>query len=360
MNLAQRLLHKADSAQQDRDWLAVAVATLKKFGDDQAGNLAALIAYYAFASIFPLLLVAYSILGIIAATNATLGRHLTSALEKYPLVGTYLSHEIHHGITKQGIALVVGILFTLFSARGVATAMQNAMNTVWGVPQYQRPGFGPGLLRSLGLMALIGPGEIITIALSTIAGGAGHLGGVSAKIAAVLVSLLLNIVLFWFGFRFATASEVNPRDMRLGAVLAAVAWQILQFVGGSIVGHATNSAYGVFGVVLGLLAFFYLQAQLTLYVVELDVVRAKKLWPRSVVPPPLTDADLRAYQMYAEASQRRPGLEIEVREEQPAADGKDQPADGGTGQAPTGGTGQPPADGTGQPPADGTASQHRQ
>jgi membrane protein len=305
-------IHKIDRAQQHRPFLAVAAATYKKFSDDQAGNLAALIAYYAFASVFPLLLVAYSILGIVAATSATLGMHMTAALEKYPLVGTYLSHEIHHGITKQGVALVVGILFTLYSARGVATAMQNAMNTVWGVPQYQRPGFGPGLLRSLGLMALIGPGEIITIALSSIAGGTGHLGGVWAKIAAVVVSLALNIVLFYFGFRFATAGQVNPRDMRLGAVLAAVAWQILQLIGGTIVGHATNSAYGAFGVVLGLLAFFYLQAQLTLYVVELDVVRAKKLWPRALAPPPLADADMRAYELYARSSQRRPELEIEV------------------------------------------------
>ena len=314
------LVRKIDKAQQNRPYLAVAAGTYKKFSDDQAGNLAALIAYYAFASVFPLLLVAYSILGIIAATSATLGKHLTSALEKYPLVGTYLSHEIHHGITKQGVALVVGILFTLYSARGIATAMQNAMNTVWGVPQYQRPGFGPGLLRSLGLVALIGPGEIITIALSSIAGsGTGHLGGAWAKLAAVVVSLLLNIVLFYFGFRLATAGEVNPRDMRLGAVLAAVAWQILQFIGGTIVGHATNSAYGVFGIVLGLLAFFYLQAQLTLYVVELDVVRARKLWPRALAPPPLADADMRAYELYARSSQRRPELEIEVSQKATAA-----------------------------------------
>ena len=68
----------------------------------------------------------------------------------------------------------------------------------------------------------------------------------------------------------------------------------------------------MFGVVLGLLAWFYLQAQITLYVVELDVVRARRLWPRSLVPPPLTEADLRAYQMYAEAGLLRPELAVEV------------------------------------------------
>ncbi len=125
--------------------------------------------------------------------------------------------------------------------------MQNAMNTVWGVPMFRRPQFPKGLLRSLGLIALLGPGEIVTIALSSIAGGTGHLGGALAKVAAVAVSLLLNIVLFWLGFRIATSKEVDGRNMRLSAVLAAIAWQILQLIGGTIIGHATNSAYGAFG-----------------------------------------------------------------------------------------------------------------
>ena len=276
--------------------------------------MAALISYYAFASIFPLLLVAYSVLDIIAHTTPTVASHLISALDNFPVVGTYLKGQVHHGLSKTGIALAIGIVLTLYSARGVATAMQNAMNSVWGVPQYERPNFVKGLLRSLGLMAVIGPGQIITIALSSVAGGTGHLGGVLAKVAAFVISLLLNIGLFWIGFRIATVARVSARSMALGAVLSATAWQILQLIGGTIVGHATNSAYGVFGIVLGLLAWFYLQAQLTLYFVELDAVRALRLWPRTLAPPPLSDADLQAYQLYAASTQRRPELDVIVRE----------------------------------------------
>lgn len=313
MSFLTRLLDKADDLQQSRPWLAVPLATWKKFSDNQAGNLAALIAYYAFASLFPLLLVAYSILDIIARNNATLAGRLRSALKQYPVIGTQLGGTASHGLNQTGIALVIGILLMLYAGRGVATAMQNAMNTVWGVPMYRRPGFPKGLLHSLGLIALLGPGEVITIALSTFAGGTGHLGGIAAKIAAFAVSLLLNIILFWLGFRIATSKEIDGKDMRLSAVLAAVAWQILQLIGGAFIGHATNSAYGVFGVVLGLLAWLYLQSQITLYVVELDVVRARGLWPRSLAPPPLTQADMRAYQMYAEAGLLRPELEVTIR-----------------------------------------------
>ena len=214
MTFVTRLADKADNLQQSRPWLAVAVGTWKKFSDNRAGNLAALIAYYAFASLFPLLLVAYSILDLISQNNPKLAKRLTAALHQYPVIGAHLGGSASQGIGKTGFALVIGILLTLYAGSGVATAMQNAMNTVWGVPQFRRPRFPKNLLRSLGLIAVLGPGEIVTIALSTIAGGTGHLGGVLAKVAAFAVSLLLNIVLFWLGFRLATSNEIDSGDMR--------------------------------------------------------------------------------------------------------------------------------------------------
>ncbi len=305
-----RLVRAVDRAQQDHSWLAIGVATWKKFGDDQAGNLAALVAYYAFASIFPLLLVAYTILDLVARTSPSAAARLRKALSEYPFVRDL---GLSHGIKGAGLALVVGILLMLYASLGVASAIQNAMNTAWSVPKYERPGFPKNKLRSLGLIAVLGPGEIITIALSTVAGGAGHLGGAAAEVAAALVALLLNIGLFYLIFRMATARVVRTRDLRLGAILAAVAWQILQLlVGQGIVRLHSNSAYGQFAIVLTLLAWFYLQAQITLYLVELDVVRARRLWPRSLAPPPLTRADVRAYQAYAEASQPRREVRVTV------------------------------------------------
>lgn len=332
LSRSERLLHATDRLQQRRPALAIAVATWKKFDDDQAGNLAALIAYFAFASIFPLLLVLVTILDLVIRNNASLrDQLLQSALSQYPVIGTELEQNVH-GLSATGPALVIGLLLTLYGARGIAVAIQNALNTVWGVPQYRRPGFPKSLLRSFGVIAVIGPGEIITITLSSIAGGTGHLNGTAARFAAIAVSLLLNVGLFWLAFRIATAAEVATRDLRLSAILAAVGWQALQLIGGYLVGHQlkTHSVYGIFAVVLGLLAWFYLQAQITLYAVELNVVRVRRLWPRSLVPPPLIAADLNVYQLQATANLRRPELEVEVREA-----GGDQPAapDAGPGRA---------------------------
>jgi len=129
MEKVKRLIRAADRAQRDRAWLAVPVATWKKFGDDQAGNLAALIAYYAFASIFPLLLVLVTVLDLVLKNDAALRNQvLHSALSQYPVIGTQLTTNVH-GLHKTGLALVIGLILTFFGARGVANAMQNALST---------------------------------------------------------------------------------------------------------------------------------------------------------------------------------------------------------------------------------------
>src|SRR4029077_17563474 len=108
-------------------------------------------------------------------------------------------------------------------------------------------------------------------------------------------------------------------------------WQILQLaLSTSLIHLHSNSAYGTFGTVLAILAWFYLQAQITLYVVELDVVRTRKLWPRSLVPPPLTQADMLAYKAYAQETQLRPEVDISVTEAVPAQRTSSDTATSGT------------------------------
>jgi len=317
-----RALRAVDRWQQRHDWVAFGVAAWKKFGDDQAGNLAALIAYFAFASIFPLLLVLVTVLGLVLRHNpAARESVLNSALASYPVIGSQLKQNVH-ALGQTGAALVIGLIFTFAGALGIAAAMQNALNSVWEVPFSRRPGFPWSLVRSVGLILVVGVGQIVTGTLSGIAGGSGHvISGAGLHVTTVAVSLLFNVGVFWAGFRLATASEVATRDLRLGAFIAAPAWQVLQLAGGYLVAHQlarSSSLYGTFGLVLGLLAWLFLEAQITLYAIELNVTAVRGLWPRSLFPPPLTKQDLAAYRLYAEAEQRRPGLKVDVEEtEQP-------------------------------------------
>jgi YihY family inner membrane protein len=267
--------------------LAFPVAVWKKFNDDRAGNLAALIAYYGFAAIFPLLLVLATVLNIVLKDNPSLQKTLTdSALAQYPVIGQQIKTQLG-SIPGTGLPLIIGAVL-LLGSRGVANAMQNALCEVWGIPRKSRPGFPMSQVWSLALLFTVAIGFIVTTFLSGLAGGAGHLlTGVGATVGAVLVSLVLNVGVFWLGFRLATARLVRWRDLLVGALIAAVIWQVLQVAGGYVVSHQlhrANELYGTFGVVLGLVAWLYIQAEATLWAAEVDVVLARRLWPVSVLP----------------------------------------------------------------------------
>jgi YihY family inner membrane protein len=288
MNVIDRPLGAADRFQQRWPGLAFPVAVWSKFSDDQAGNLAALIAYYAFAAIFPLLLVLVTVLNIFLANNPSLrDTLLNSALSQYPVIGPQIKNSLG-SIPGTGLPLVIGIVLLLLGARGVAGAMQNAMCEIWGIPRKSRPGFPMSQVWPLVLMLTVGIGFIVTTFLSGLAGGAGHLiNGTVAHVGAVLISLVLNVGVFWLSFRIASVNKVPWRELVTGAAIAAFFWQVLQVVGGYVVSHQLHRAselYGTFGIVLGLMAWLFLQAEVTLYAAEADVVLARRLWPRSILP----------------------------------------------------------------------------
>ncbi len=318
MNRAKSILKQFDEYQQSHAWLGFPYAVAKKYGDDQAGNQAALITYYGFLSLFPLLLVAATVLGIVLAHSPSLQHQiLNSALANFPVLGTQLHHNVH-SLNGTGLGLALGLAGTLYGARGVASAAQNAFNHSWQVPKADRPGFPINTLRSLGLIVAVGGGVVITTALSGLGAGSGV--GVAVRVGALFVSFLLNIGLFWLAFRLGTAKCVAGRDFIIASIVAAVSWQALQAAGTFLVAHELKNAsevYGTFAFVIGLLWWIFMQAQFTLYALEIDVVRVRKLWPRGLVQPPLTKADERAYQIYAEEEKRREPQEVDVRPNEP-------------------------------------------
>lgn len=309
MKLLDDLLDRADALQRRRRPAAFAVAVWKKFSDDRGRDHAALIAFYGFVAIFPLLLALATVLDIVLRHNSALRENLLdSALTAYPVIGTQIKNSVHP-LTSTGLALAVGLIVALLGARGVARAMQHALNSAWAVPLDDRPQFPASALRGIGLIVVIGLGQILTASLSGLAFGAGHLIiGIVAEAGVIALALVVNIGVFWLALRLATAAEVSWRALRLGAILSAVCWQVLQLAGTFVVGHMLRNSselYGVFGVVLGLLTWLYLQALITLCAVEACTVREWKLWPRSLRPPP-TEQDVRAYEHYGRAERRLP------------------------------------------------------
>lgn len=300
-----------DRFQQQHTALAIPFAVLKKFSNDQGGNLAALVAYYAFFSIFPLLLVMTTVLGFVLGGSASAEaavRH--SVLSQLPIVGTQIKA---HALTGSVVALVLGLATSLWGGLGVTNATQNALDKVWAVPFKDRPDFLASRGRGIALLLCLGVLFLISSAASGIVSGG--FGGGAAHIIGYVISLLINIVLFFVAFRFMTARSVTSSDLYVGVVLAAVLWTVLQSVGGVYIDHVVKSdsnTYGTFAFVIALLIWLHLGAQITLYSAEINVVLKQHLWPRSLLGPPEAPADQRTLTAIAKVEERSPQQQVEV------------------------------------------------
>jgi YihY family inner membrane protein len=314
-NAPERLARRLDRFQQRHVAVAFPVAVLKKYGEDNAGSLAALLSYYGFFSLFPLLAVATTILGHVLAGNPTLRQQLLdTALRNVPLIGSRIATDVH-ALDASGVALAIAIVLTIWSGLGAVKAFEYAMNTIWNVPHRRRPGFVPTNLRALAM--LVGLAALILVSSLTAMSGLFGQGLVGAT-AGFLVSVVVHTALFLGAYTVLSAAPVGWRTNLPGAIVAAIAWTVLLRLGGVFVAHeiaSANEVYGTFALVVGLLAWLYLGSSVALYAAEINVVRAGHLWPRSVIQPPITDADERMLVRYARESERRPEVQVDVHTE---------------------------------------------
>jgi uncharacterized BrkB/YihY/UPF0761 family membrane protein len=308
------MLRAADRAQQRFGPIAFVVAVQKKFGDDNAGMLVANLAYAGFVSIFPMLLIAVTVLGIIAGHNSGFAHSIeTSVLAQFPIIGTELQSNVKALHSASTFSLIVGLLGLFWGVTGLSQTGLYAMAQVWNVPGSVRPNFVHRLTRSIAFLAVLAVGGFATGFLSSYGFVAHH--GVALGIAVEAGSVAANVVLYLVGFRILTPRQVPTHLLWLGAALGGVAWTALQAAGGYLVAHSLRhetAVYGLFGIVLGLLAWIYLGARISIYAAEINVVRAYRLWPRAMVQPPLTAADRRSLVLIASQYEMRPEQRVAV------------------------------------------------
>lgn len=312
-NPVELVIRPIDRWQQNNRVAGFVFGIVKKFGDDRGGTLSGLITFYGFLSMFPLLLVGFTILGFVAGSpDSHLYKQIqNSALKDFPVVGDQL-HQIG-GLHGSMFGLVAGLIGLLWGSLGVAQAVQFAVNEAWDVPNVIRPNFFVRLARGLGFFGVLGLGVIGTTALTVLGGLLGH--SMLAGGLGIVAALVVNTALFLGIFKLLGPDHLATTDHLPGAIVAGVGWQALQVVGTLLVQRNlrhTTALYGQFATVLGLISFLSLAAQLVMYSVELNVVRYKKLWPRSILQPPLLRADRRALDMRVTQEERRPEQRVEA------------------------------------------------
>jgi YihY family inner membrane protein len=305
------LIGRVDRWQRRTPPAAFVMGVTKKFGDDRGGALAAELTYYGFLSLFPSLLILTTVLGFVGNREISDGV-LGSALSQFPVLGEQIGKNAAHPIEGSGLALVIGLVILLYGVVGSTQAAQHVMAQVWAIPQVERPGFVSRVLRGLLLLVTLGvamAGSALLSGLVTVAGAA-----LIGRVLGALALLVVNVALFVAAFRVLTPAAITTRVLVPGAIVGGIGYSILLTVGTALVQHQLKHAqavYGQFGFVLGLMAWLALVAQLTVYAAELNVVLARRLWPRGISEPP-TPADDRVLRDLAHEETRREDEKVAV------------------------------------------------
>jgi YihY family inner membrane protein len=309
-----------DRYQRRHPAVGVPVAVVYKFFDDQGSYLAAVLTYYAFVAIFPLLLIGSSVLGFLLQGDPELEQEvLSSALSQFPIVGEQLAAP--EGLQGSGAALVIGALAALYGATGLGQAGQSVILEIWAVPRNTRPNPLVGRFRSLLLLSAAGLALLVVAVATTLASHVDLVGdGTLTRWALRTGSVLLSAGVLAVMFRLATEGRLSVRQALPGAALIAVLWELLQIGGGVYVERVVarvSSVNAIFALVLGLVALIYVASLIAVLGAELNVVRKERLYPRALLTPftddvELTPADRRAYRSYAQAQRHKGFEQVEV------------------------------------------------
>lgn len=300
--------NRFDLWQQRVPVVAFPISVWLRYREDRCYEYAALLSYYGFFSIFPLLTVGVTIIGFLLNDNPTLRDELLDTVfAQIPVIGDALVREIG-GLEGNGVVLLVAVSFTLWAGIGVVRVAQDVFNTMWSVSIMRWPSFFPKLLRALGALVIIGGAFLVATIVSAIATFALDLPGVE-RLAGVVVAVIVNSLMLLLVFKVLTVSDVGWRSLMPGALIGGIAMWLLQLLGGIYINGVilgASDVYGAFATALGLLVWLALVARIVLLAAEVNVVAQKHLWPRSFEGKNLTEADERSFEEVRTRSIRKP------------------------------------------------------
>jgi membrane protein len=310
--LVKSVIGWADDVQRRHGVLGFPFAVIKKYVDDNGAREAALITYYGFLSIFPLLLLGVAILSRVLAGNPDLRRRLISAI-----VPGVLRSTVEHAVATlptSTVPFIAGLIGLLLAGTGVVLSAYQTLNAVAAVPWRRRPGFFLRYLRVFVMLMVLVLGVVAVGALTVAATALPALPGVERALA-VLGSALIVFVVLLLGVRLLLARPAPFRAAWPGAALGGVAVELLLALAAPLLARFVSRfgpVYGTFATVAALFALLYLISQVLVYSAEVAAVRYARLWPRALDPNRPTAADVRVYTLRARQQERIPAARVDL------------------------------------------------
>ena len=305
-----RVIAWADQLQRKHGVLGFPYAVVKKYGDDAGGREAALITYYGFLSIFPLLLLGVAVLSRVLASRPDLRGRLINAVVPEALRST-VEHSLA-ALPTSTLPLVFGLLGLLYSGTGVVFSVYQTLNHVAAVPHRLRAPFLSRYIRVFVMLATLLLGGLAVGALTVVATALPGQPGIQ-RAAAVLGSALVIFVVLLLAAKLLLVRPAPVRVLWPAAVLGAVVVTLVLTVGAPLLARLVAKAgpvYGSFATVAGMFALLYLVGQGLVYAAEVAAVRYARLWPRAFDLTRPTEADVRALTLLAREQERIPAARV--------------------------------------------------
>jgi len=282
MSVFSNLTTKIDNYQRKHKIAGFSYGVYKKYSEDEVGKKAALLTYYGFLSLFPLLLLIATTISIFTANDPQAQATATNTIARYiPAIGDQLYSHIH-SINKNGFALIAALLFTIYGARGAVENFRESAKNIWHEPK-KNDSLAKNILRSLIILFV---GTIGLISASVITGYVASAGsGLVFKILSVLANIFVLFWVFIFILKTSIDRKISIKKIRLAALLSSIGLVLLQIIGGVLLAHqlkTLDTLYSVFALPLGLMFWIYLQSQVVYVAVVVAAVNSKKLWPRAI------------------------------------------------------------------------------
>lgn len=280
-------LDRLDALQQATAPSALVVAVIKRYSEDRAGRQAALITFYGFLSVFPLLLLLVTFATALFGESTLHKDIVNSVLGQFPIIGDRLAENIKAIAVGNSLAVTAAVLGLLWGSFGITNSLQSASAIVWRRARSEDPSLWARLGKGLVLLGVLGAVAVLSTVVAGVAANGVErvgVGGNLGRAIAFAVVLATNAGGYLVALKLLAPATTRWRTLWPGTVLGATGWSLLQVVAGLLIGHRLHRAtefYGTFAVVLGLIFWINLGAQLFLYSTELNLVVAGREWPRS-------------------------------------------------------------------------------
>lgn len=281
--------------------------TIEHYNTVRGGILAGGITYFGFLSFFPILALAFFVVGYVKQAFPGSDEALKTAIEQV-LPGiisrdpTPPNGQLSFGQIEDAKAFagVVGLLGVLYSGLGWLSALRQALVAVFEVPDTRQDNFAIGKGKDLVMLVVLGLVLVVSVSVAGLVTGFASdildvvgLSGLFVRVLlqalAVVVGLAASTLLFFTMYRLLPGSSVDSADLWRGALLAAVGFEVLKQLAFLVLGGASGSALAPLAVSLTLVVWIYYFARVTIYGASWAYTRSHapddSAFPPSVPPP---------------------------------------------------------------------------